>query len=192
MVNFQISIVEKKVEINTHRSERIGKVLGNFDIRPEFYKRDFLNLNTDRETQFRVYFLSVAICHQTRNLYHKELNLWGWDYLEYGFLKMLKENHPLLNPKYIGICNDDDIIDYLKETFSPDGKKENCTLDRLEERVEMILEICKVVREEYGGSISKMIDSANGKLLDKGKGIYEILQRFIAFSDPERKKSPFF
>jgi len=60
------------------------------------------------------------------------------------------------------------------------------------ERADMIIEICKIVREEYGGSISKMIDSANGKLLDKGNGIYEILQRFIAFSDPEKKKITFF
>ncbi len=124
----------KKYEINTHQSERIGKVLGNYDIRSEFYDRDFLNLNTDRETQFRVYFLSVAICHQTRNLFHKELNLWGWDYLEYGFLKMLKENHPLLNPEYVGICYKDEIIGYLQETFSQMGKRKIALLDRLEER----------------------------------------------------------
>ena len=50
----------------------------------------------------------------------------------------LLEINPLLNPEYVGICNENEIINYLQETFSHDGKIENSTLDRIEERTEMI------------------------------------------------------
>lgn len=182
----------QNVSVNTDQCKKVGKTLKQLNIRPEFYKRDFLNIDADRETQIRIYFLSVAICHQTHHLFHKELNLWGWEYMEYAFLQMLKEKHPLLNPGYLGICLESDIKNYLQEVFSFDGKKENCSLDSLDERVGMLLEICKYVRENYKGNISAMIDSTKGKLVNFGTGLYEILSRFNAFSDSQKKKITFF
>ena len=63
----------------------------------------------------------------------------------------------------MGICLESDIKNYLQEVFSYDGKKKNCTLDSLDERAGMLLEICKYVRENYKGNISAMIDIAKGK-----------------------------
>lgn len=182
----------KHVELNPEQCEKIGRVLKNVDVRPEFYNREFLSFEADRETKLRIYFLSTAICHQTHDLYHQTLNLWGWDYIEYAFLQMFKSKHPFINPGYISICSSDDIIQYLQTAFSFDGKIENCTLDRIEERAKMILEICRLVREKYNRSISGLIDSCEGRLLNNGKGLYEVLPQFEAFSDPFKKKITFF
>lgn len=167
-------------------------VLKNVNVKPEFYNREFLSFESDRETKLRIYFLSVAICHQTHDLFHQTLNLWGWDYIEYAFLQMFKGKHPFINPGYISICSSDDINQYLQTAFSFDGKKENCTLDRIEERANMILEICCLVSEKYNRSISGLIDGCEGYLLNNGKGLYEVLPRFEAFSDPLKKKITFF
>ncbi|OQX81716.1 MAG: hypothetical protein B6D61_00380, partial [Bacteroidetes bacterium 4484_249] len=57
-----------KVSVNIEQCNNIGNTLKQMSIRPEFYKREFLSFESDRETKLRVYFLSVAICHQTYNL----------------------------------------------------------------------------------------------------------------------------
>jgi hypothetical protein len=161
-------------------------------VRPEYYNREFIRFEADRETKLRIYFLSVAICHQTHQLHHPGLNLWGWDYIEYAFLQMFKKKHPIINPGYVSTCCDSDITKYLHEAFSPDGTIENSTLDRIDERSGMILEICRVVRTKYNRNIAEMIDGCEGKLLNNGNGLYEVLSQFTAFSDPLKKKITFF
>ena len=140
----------------------------------------------------RTYFLSAAICHQTHNLHHPDLNLWGWEYMEHGFLELVRKRHPLLNPGYMSICSQPDIAGLLQETFSPTGKKEGSSLDRIEERSAMWLNICSFVKNNFQGSISRMIDSSEGRLISDGKGLYERLSGLSAFADPEMKKLTFF
>ncbi len=182
----------QNIRINHEQCVKIGRELDRLNIRLEFYKREFLSFEADRETKLRTYFIAVAICHQTRNLVHREKNLFGWDYIEYAFLQMYKHNHPLLNPGYLSICSLDDIGNFLAEAFSPDGKPENTTLDRIEERTGMLLEICSFVKENFHGSISRLVDSCDGRLLNDGKGLYEVLSKLQAYSDPQKKKITFF
>lgn len=183
---------EKKAEVNNEQCRKLGEILAGVHIRQSFYQRDFLSFEADRETKLRIYFLSAAICHQTHDLYHPHLNLWGWDYMEYAFLQMFRSNHPFINPGYVSICSSDDITGYLTTAFSYDGKSEHCSLDRIGERSDMLLEICCSVRNNNNRSISGLIDACEGKLINQGKGLYESLSRFKAFSDPHKKKITFF
>ncbi len=183
---------KQQISINRDQCMKIGKELDRLNIRPEFYKREFLSFEADRETKLRIYFISVAICHQTRNLVHKGKNLYGWDYIEYAFLQMHKNKNPLLNPGYLSICSLNDVDDYLAAAFSEDGRPENTSLDRLEERTRMLLEICSFVKENYHGSISRLIDSCEGRLVNEGKGLYEVLAKLEAYADPQKKKISFF
>ncbi|HPE56976.1 MAG TPA: hypothetical protein P5514_01735 [Bacteroidales bacterium] len=180
------------VQLNHTQIDNVASVLKGATINPDFLGREFLHFNADRETKLRVYFLSAAICHQTRTLQHPELNLYGWEYMEYGFLQLLHQKNPLLNPGYLSICSNQDVEGLLKQTFSPDGNPENCTLDRIEERSLMLLDICRIVKARYGSRISTLIDNANGFLVNNGKGLYEILSAFMGFSDPQKKKITFF
>jgi hypothetical protein len=178
--------------VNTEQCHLVAKAIKHICVRPEFYEREFIRFEADRETKLRIYFLSVAICHQTHQLYHRELNLWGWEYIEYTFLQMFRKKHPFINPGYVAICTVGDIAKYLQEAFSPDGIREHSTLDRVEERADMLLEICKLIRTQYKRSISELIDGCDGRLINNGKGLYEVLAEFTAFSDPMKKKITFF
>lgn len=184
--------MENFVSVNEEQCENIGRVLKQVSIRPEFMEREFLNVKADRETKLRMYFLAAAICHQTFSLHNDKLNLWGWDYMEYGFLEMLKTASAMFNPGYICMSNPDEIAYYLQKAFSPDGTPENCTLDSLPERTDMLIEICKLVKENNHSSITELIDGCDGFLVNNGKGLYEVLQQFKAFSDPQKKKITFF
>jgi len=182
----------KKAEVNTEQCIKVGEILQKNNIRPEFYNREFLNFDADRETKLRVYFLSAAICHQTYNLHNQELSLYGWDFMEYAFIQMLKEKNPILNPGYTSICKSIDVKQFLQRVFSHDGKPENCTLDRIDERTDMLIEICTTVKEKYNSRISDLIDNCDGKLYNNGNGLYEVIANFKAFSDPRKKKITFF
>lgn len=181
-----------QISINQAQINKVGNALKQVQLNHGFQNREFLNFSADRETKLRVYFLSAAICHQTRTLHHPDLNLFGWEFMEYGFLQMLKKNLPILNPGYLSICSSNDTADMLKKTFSPDGNPNNCTLDRIEERVNMLLDICAIVKKEYKSSIANLIDASEGYLIRNGKGLYEQLPRFLGFSDPQKKKITFF
>jgi hypothetical protein len=184
--------MEPLTKVNSEQCSLVAKAIKPFHVRPEFYNREFIRFEADRETKLRIYFLSTAICHQTHNLHHTGLNLWGWDYIEYAFLSMFKKKHPMLNPGYVSICSNCDMGLYLSDVFSENGKGGNTTLDRIEERAEMLLEICRVVRTNYNRNIAELIDGCEGKLINNGKGLYEILPQFTAFSDPLKKKITFF
>lgn len=184
--------MDNKVSVNKEQCIKIGAVLKRVAIRPEFMDREFIKVETDRETKLRMYFMSVAICHQTHHLVNKNLNLWGWDFLEYGFLQMLSSASAMFNPGYICMSDQNEITYYLQKTFSPSGNPENCTLDRLPERTNMLIEICKIVKQNNHSSIAELIDGCEGRLINKGKGLYEVLTQFTAFSDPQKKKITFF
>ena len=102
-----------KVKINQEQCIKIGAVIKAIQIRPEFLEREFLKVETDRETKLRMYFMAAAICHQTHNLHNERLNLWGWDYMEYGFLEMLKTASAMFIPGYICMSDRKEIIYHL-------------------------------------------------------------------------------
>jgi hypothetical protein len=184
--------VNQTIILNEGQCRKIALAISGVDVRPEYYNREFICFDTDRETKLRIYFLSVAICHQTHHLHNEKLDLWGWDYIEYAFLQMFRRNHPIINPGYVSTCSDIDMTTYLQEAFSHDGNKEHCTLDRIEERANMLLEICRVVITRFNRNVSELIDGCEGRLLNNGNGFYEVLPQFMAFSDPLRKKITFF
>lgn len=180
------------LEIDEKQCRAIAEILRNLEVRDSFYQREFLEFDASRETKMRVYFFSAAICHQTRHLLHGPLNLWGWDYLEYGFLRMVKEHRALLNPSYVNACSKPEVEEMLAITFSPSGRQEDCTLDRMDERIQMLAEICHVLRTNYNSKVTDLIDASEGRLLNNGKGLYETMPVLEAFSDHYRKKITFF
>lgn len=180
------------IKLDHDRCVSIARQCSKLKVRRDFYARPFLNFDADRETKLRVYLMSAAICHQTHHLHHAGMDLWGWDYIEFGFLKMLRERNVLLNPGYISICREIDIEGMLLAAFSPDGDPANCTLDRIPERTAMLIEICRELKINYGSKVSGLIDASEGRLVNGEDGLYESLSRFKAFSDPFRKKISFF
>jgi hypothetical protein len=110
----------------------------------------------------------------------------GWEYLEYVYTKLGKENSRVLDPFYLTTLSAYDLVEQLTPLFADDGE---CTLDGVEERARFLIEIGKIITTSYGGKITNLIDTADGYLLHNGTGLYESLAQFSSFTDLLRKKS---
>ncbi len=181
-----------KVIVNEEQCQLIAQRLMPLEIRPHHFQRPYLTFPSDRETKLRAWLYSTAICHQTHTLINKKRHLKGWDCFEYVYANLGKENSPMLDPRFLARLTVNQLIEKLKPLFSDDGNPEKCTLDRLEQRAQFIIDISKKINKEYGGKIENMLRKSDGLLFNNGTGLYELLEQFPCFADPLRKKSTIF
>jgi len=175
-----------QVSVHIEQSIAIGKVVGQLHFRPEFLKRDFLSIPLDKETKAAMYFYSVGICHQTYHLAHKKLNLFGWDFLEYGFLQIAREKPELLDATFLVKTDAPQLIQLIKPFFAESNKAENCTLDRLDERVRLWKDMAAFILRNNKSLVS-FIDSSQ----NQAEYFYKNLSKTEAYSDPLQKKTSF-
>lgn len=181
-----------QVRINKKQCENIGNIVKNYKFRPSFYERELITFKTDEETKARTYLYAVAVCHQTHTLINKKLNLKGWDYLSRVFITLAKDKSDLLNPENLSSLSNNELSNRLKMLFSDDGNPENCTLDRLSERADFLIQTAEIIKEKYSNRITNLLRLTDNFLFYKGKGLYELLEKFPAYSDKLRKKSTVF
>jgi len=182
---------DNPVVVDTEQCLAISGILPGLLIRPEFLVRPFLNHPLERETRLRMLFYSVAVCHQTRSLKSDKHKLFGWDYIEKVFLELAIGNSMLLHAELLNSADTETIAQHLQVAFSDDGNILHSTIDRVNERANLMKELSSFVQNRFGGSFSSLIKEVNGKLISYGKGFYETLGQTAAFSDPMRKKSSF-
>lgn len=173
------------------QSIETGRLLKTLKLRKKFYHRPFLIVPAPLETRLRAFFYSVAICHQTYSLKNDELGLYGWDYLEHVFTQLMKQHDELLIPGAMLPANIAILSSRLAHLFSPDGLPKNTSLDRIEERVLFLINLDAFIDIHYDSSLVNLMKTADGKLVNGGKGFYEILSSTFAFSDPMKKKITF-
>src|SRR3989338_11181703 len=182
----------EKVEVNKDQCKQIAEILSNLEFRKKLFERDYLTFPSDKETKLRAFFYSVAICHQTHSLIDNKRKLKGWTYLEHVYTELGREKYSLLDHNYLAKLSVEELVEKLKPLFSEDGNPENCTLDRLEERARFIINDSKHLVENYDGKIENILQAANGFLINNGKGLYDLLEKFESYSDHLRKKSGVF
>jgi len=178
-------------ELNTDQCHKVAGIIRNLRPGKNFYQREYLTLNVDNETKFRMNFFAVAICHHTYTLHHPALNLWGWDFIENVFVKMARLGDELLDPEKVFRLSVAEISGELKKRFSHDEATGECSLDRLDERAHLMKEASEMLVRDFNGHIAKLFAQSGGYLIRKGKGLYEVLPKMEAFSDPQQKKSTF-
>ena len=179
------------VEVNQVKCSQIAAIIKNLRLRPEFCERKYLKVEAPRETLIRMHFFAVAICHHTYSLYHRNLDLYGWDFIEHVFAKLAKEKHPLLDTGFLAKARIKEIKTLLCQVFSTDNTSESCTLDRLEERAGLMKDAAVIITEKFADSLYGLFNKSEGLLLNNSKGLYEILPQFEAYADPQQKKSTF-
>lgn len=177
--------------INDHILERAGLCISKLSFKEEFHNRPFLTKIEDAELQAAMLYYAVSICHQTYALQDPSRNLYGWDYLEDGFLRMAIESPELLSADTIISFGIAELSQALLPWFSPDGIVMNSTLDRITERARLMFDAAYLLSKQFKGSVLELLASTNGLLLNNGNGYYEVLQPIEAFSDNHRKKSSF-
>ena len=182
----------RSVEINQKKCLGISRILSELEVNSGFLSRPFLMKAMDPEKRLRMLFFSVAICHQTQSLKSHTLHLKGWEYMEEVFLRVAHNSDEFFIAEHLIGINPEQIGEFLLKSFSDDGRSNNSTLDRIEERTSMYLNAAEVLHKKYEGKLSRLFDHSGSYLLRKGNGLYELLQDFTAYSDPFRKKSTFF
>ena len=109
--------MDSLTSVNHHKCSEIAERISGTEIRDTFYSRPFLTVKGNVESKIRGYFYSVAICHQTYNLRNPDLNLYGWDYIEYVFTKMIAQNSAFLQPGNLLSSGIQGIIGQLSNFF---------------------------------------------------------------------------
>ncbi|VVB81983.1 Uncharacterised protein [uncultured archaeon] len=180
------------VVVNESQCRLIAERLEPLQFRKDHFDRPFLAFPADEETKLRAYLFAAAICHQTHTLVNKRKNLKGWSCLEDVYMALGKANSRLLDPAYLAKLGPEELSGKLKPLFADDGNPENCTLDRLVERSNFLIQTSKLLNEKYDGKVRNLLVKSNGFLLNGGTGLYEILEKFEAYADPLRKKSTVF
>jgi len=182
----------QKVKVNKTKCTEIGEIIKTLRFKQGFLERDFLIFDDTPENRMRLYFFSVAICHQTYKLADVKKNLYGWDYLEYVFMKIQKYKPELTDPEFLSNCSVDELTEKLSDAFAKNHSENICTLDRLEERAGQIIEIGKLANKHFRNSITDLLGKSKGFLYnDKKTGFYEFLPTLKVFADPQRKKISF-
>lgn len=174
------------VKVNKEQSEKLGRIVGQLSFKTSFLQRDFIQLQVRKEIKAAMYFYAVGICHQTYHLANKKLNLFGWDFLEYGFMVIATQKPELLDARYLVNLSPTDLIPLIQPFFAEDHQKEKCTLDSLEERAEIWLDMAHFL---VAGNINfqDFIQLSN----KKASYFYENLPKTLAYSDPLQKKTSF-
>lgn len=181
--------MQDKAVVNEEQCKLIAQRLAPLKFRKELLLREYLTFPADDETKLRVYLYSAAICHQTHTLINKKKNLKGWDYLEFVFSQLGRERSDILNPNVSAFMSAEELAKKLKPLFADDGNPENCTLDRLQQRADLLIDIARKLNEKYEGKVKNLLKLSGGYLINNGKGLYELLHVFSAFVDPLKKKS---
>ncbi len=180
------------MKVNKTKSLEIAEIIKNLQFRTGFLERDFLKFDDTIENRMRLYFFSVAICHQTYNLADVKKKLFGWDYLEFVFMKIQKYNPELSDPEFLSNCSLEELKEKLAYVFAKNHSANICTLDSLEERAAQMIEIGKLANKHFNNNITDLLMQSNGFLYnDKKTGFYEFLSTLKVFSDPQRKKISF-
>jgi hypothetical protein len=183
--------MNKNASVNLKVCEETGLLIKGISLRKAFYERPFLTTQAPLETRLRAFFYSVAICHQTYSLKNEDLHLYGWDYLEYVFTRLMKDQDEFLMPGAMLPANINELSLKLASLFAPDNLPKLTTLDRLDERVLFLINLDAFTDIHFDSLLVNLMRTANGKLLNNGKGFYEILQPTLAFGDPMKKKTTF-
>lgn len=179
------------VSIDHQRIKTISNIVAGFSFNDAFLKRQFLTQITDPRLKAHMLFFAVGICHQTYALADASQNLYGWDYLEDGFLRMAQSGSFLLEPSEVAAKNNLQVQQELRKFFSPGGNPANCTLDRLDERAKLYTDMAKKLCNKFQCNFLEVIRVANNHVVNNTEGFYALLSCFDAYSDPLFKKSSF-
>ncbi|HSX11302.1 MAG TPA: queuosine salvage family protein [Chlamydiales bacterium] len=180
-----------RVRVSVDQCKAIGKVLQTLSIKPTVYRREYFSLNVPAETKLRMFFFSIGICQQTHTLIHRKLNLVGFNYLEKIFADLAKANSELLDPFFVKNQTPQALSKRFSSLFSETGDPKDCTLDRLDERSRLCIDMSHKLVENYGGQVGALVAKSQGCLAGE-EGIYNLASHFEAYSDPLKKKSSLF
>lgn len=176
----------KIITVNEIQSQKMGELVSKLQFKESFLKRPFLSLEVNDELKAAMYYYAVGICHQTYHLANEDLKLYGWDFLEYGFIEIASQKPELLQAEFLVGLSPAQLTDLIRPFFAPQNIAENCTLDHLEERTKLWIDMAHFINKS-GYSHFEYFQQSNGM----ASYFYEKLKSTMAYSDPLQKKTSF-
>ncbi|MBU1167858.1 queuosine salvage family protein [Patescibacteria group bacterium] len=181
-----------RIKLQEKQCKKIAEVVNGLTFNKTHFNRPYLDITGNKEEKLRTYLFSVAICHQTQNLFSKKYQLAGWDYIEKVFANLAKDKSTLLDLEYLDKSKPKEIEIELRKSFSDSNKQEDSTLETALERGEILSKTARAILKNYQGKVSNLISLSDNRLINSGHGLYEILEEIPVFVDPLRKKSTAF
>lgn len=174
------------VEVNDLMCEAIARVLKNYSIPSDIEDTSIEGMDAARISN--LYFLLVAICHQTQSLqgivdgsHHR-----GWDYLRLKLLSEVIADSALLEPTTWRKMT----ASSLSNLFN-DGRYGE-TLTDIEGRASLIRDLGSALESKGLSSVHDVYLASKGRLAGESPGLLARISKFRAYSDPVQKKSYFF
>ncbi|MFZ2488921.1 MAG: hypothetical protein WAZ19_12480 [Anaerolineae bacterium] len=170
------------LQVNEDQCARIGERLR----RQTVHADEFLFVPSsmpDAQIEANYWAFAIAICQHTKSLVGVIDGRWrrGWDYL---ISATRRRREVFASPHAMATISADQLAALLSDTFDP----VTSTVDRLEERLEQLHDVARVLLEQYEGQAMNIYCWAGGRIRGEG-GIFERLAAIPAFTDPLDKKA---
>jgi hypothetical protein len=174
------------IEVDQTQCQRVVEILSVVDIPSDREETKLINL-TPGETA-SLYFLTVAICHQTQGLTGviDGQTLRGWDYLSNKLRLAAEVDKTLLNPDRWASMT----ADVLRALFADPQMGE--TLSDVTGRTELIRNLGGTLRTERWDSITRLYEVAGARVNIGSPNLLSLMAHFHAYRDPVFKKTYFF
>lgn len=167
----------------------IGRVFRDLELSEMNYRRPEFIINAELDTKITMWLCLSAICHNTRSLsgYIDATFYKGWDYLSTKFSYLAETNPLFFEPSNLSML----ISSELKESLKDD--RNNLSLENLDKRTDYLVDIGYILMRYFDSDPCEIISQSNGfAIKPDGNGLYQLLEKFQAFQDPERKKATIF
>lgn len=181
------------VFVNEEKVTQLAKLLRLFEI-PEVEEGagSFVIPEIEKEGLANAYFFLVGICHQTSPVGERRLEgkihgatRYGWDYLKEKYFIALQKTPAIATPDaWRGFTPKT-----ISDLFADDEL--GLTLNRINERTYFINDLGETLLKEKIDFVSEAFDLSEKKVSGE-RGFLKFLAKFVAYSDPLRKKSFFF
>jgi len=178
-----------EIRIKQSIVKSLSEKLFKFNLLEMNRNRPEININAEYDYLVTMWLCLAGICHNTRGLYGRiQGNLYkGWDYLSLRFTILLMENPMFFEPGNLVLVTGTELAEALKDD------KGVFRIRDIDRRAELLADIGYRLMRDYDSKASLILEGSGGYMIrDNGLGVYQQLEKFEAFRDPERKKSTVF
>ncbi|HLG54445.1 MAG TPA: hypothetical protein VI485_03880 [Vicinamibacterales bacterium] len=181
------------VVVDTERVKAMTELLSRTDV-PAESEEASVDDKLPKTLLPDIYFVLVAICHQTSPIGELPLigtidgrELKGWDYLREVCLRAAQRDNAWFTPERLAVVSEDDLNTILQIGHAP------VHLNTLAERASLMRDIGERMKATGLRSITELFERCDRTLSKPdGSGFLAEISKFRAFRDPVRKKSAFF
>lgn len=182
-----------RVVTDSARIQAMSSLLSRLPV-PEDSEESSVEADTPKSVLPDLYFVVVAICHQTSPRGEPPLagtidgqHFGGWDYLREAFLRAARRDASVFRPERLAEFSDSELNGILQIATEPVG------LNSLPDRAALVRDLGVRMQRMELKSLNDLFIRCDGTLLKAdGSGLLSEIATFHAYRDPVKKKTAYF